>query len=254
MSRHSGDAPNQVVHRTGASRAIAGAGQHFHIRRNDAAAAAQHIFAVGGRALLDELQLEHAGRADDLLRAVDVGYAGQLDEDLVGALLRDARFGDAKLIDAPLDGLPRLHDSFLAKPLRDVRTHAERVAAAGAGAAVEIDGLLLSGLTERLLLPGRHTVDAERRHIEDRDVRRHAAALQLFLETAAVLLGLHAQGVVGLHAQHKVHAPLEVETKLQLVIQQPLRRRQFVAVGQNRVDPDPEEHDEDSDDGDDLPA
>ena len=47
----------------------------------------------------------------------DVGHAGQLHQDLiaVGALLRDARLGDAELVDAPLDRLPRLHDRLVAQ-------------------------------------------------------------------------------------------------------------------------------------------
>ena len=77
----------------------------------------QQRFARRRRSLLDDLQLEQAGRPDDLLRAVDVGDAGQLHEDLVavGALLRDARLGDAELVDAPLDRLARLHDRLLAQ-------------------------------------------------------------------------------------------------------------------------------------------
>jgi hypothetical protein len=65
------------------------------------------------RPLLDNLQLEQARRSDDVFRALDVGHAGQLDQDLIGALLRDDRLGDAKLVDAALDRLPRLHDRFV---------------------------------------------------------------------------------------------------------------------------------------------
>ena len=52
-----------------------------------------------------------------LLRALDVGDAGQLHEDLIAvrALLRDARLGDAQLVDAALDRLARLHDRFVAQ-------------------------------------------------------------------------------------------------------------------------------------------
>ena len=49
-------------------------------------------------------------------RAIDVGHARQLHQNLIGALLRDARLGDAELVHAALDRLPRLHDRFLAKP------------------------------------------------------------------------------------------------------------------------------------------
>ena len=101
---------------------------------------------------------------------------------------------------------------------------------------------------------GRHTVDAERRRILNRDGCRHAAALQLFLQPPAVLFGLHPQRIVGLDAQHEVHAALEVEAELQLAIEQPLRRRQVVAHRENRIDADPEKHDEDDEKGDELPA
>ena len=138
--------------------------------------------------------------------------------------------------------------------LRDVRPHAERVAAARAGAAIEVDRFLLGGLAERRLLRRRHPFDAERRHIDDRDGRGHAAALQLLLQPPAVLFRLHAQRIVGLDAQHEVHAALEVEPELQLHIAQPLRRRQVVARRENRIDADPEEHDEDDENGDELPA
>ena len=35
-----------------------------------------------------------------------------------------------------------------------------------------------------------------------------------------------AQGLVGVHAQHQLHAPLQVETQLELIPHQPRRRRQ----------------------------
>ena len=77
----------------------------------------QQRFAGRRRALLDDLQLEQAGRPDDLLRPVHVGDAGQLHQDLIAALslLRDARLGDAELVDAALDRLPRLDNRFFAQ-------------------------------------------------------------------------------------------------------------------------------------------
>ena len=77
---------------------------------------------VRERALLDLLQLELRGRADDFLRAVDVGHARQLHQDLIGgAVARDDRLGDAQLVDAALDGLQRLVDGVLAQLDDDVR-------------------------------------------------------------------------------------------------------------------------------------
>ena len=86
---------------------------------------------VRERPLLDLLQLELRGRADDFLRAVDVGHAGQLHQDLIGgAVARDDRLGDAELVDAALDRLQRLVDRVLAQLDDDVRLEREGVAAA----------------------------------------------------------------------------------------------------------------------------
>jgi hypothetical protein len=49
--------------------------------------------------LLDHGQLEQGRRADDLLGAVDVGHARQLDQDLVRRTVAgDDRLGDAELV------------------------------------------------------------------------------------------------------------------------------------------------------------
>ena len=136
----------------------------------------------------------------------------------------------------------------------NVLPHPECVAATGARAALEVDRFLLGGLAKRRLLPRRHSLHAERRHIDDRDGRRHGAALELFLQAAAVLFRFDAKRVIGLDAHHELHAALEVEPELQLLVAQPLRRRQVVACRENRIDADSEEHDEDSENGDDLPA
>ena len=109
-------------------------------------------------------------------------------------------------------------------------------------------------LPERLVLRRRHAVDAEGHDVENRDGRGHAAPLQLFLQTRAVLLGLHPQRIIGLDAHHEVHAALEIEAQLQLHVAQPLRRGQPVAIGDDRIDADPEKQDEHGEDGDELPA
>ena len=195
------------------------------------------------------------GRSDDLLRAVDVGHTRQLHQDLIGALLRDARLGDAELVDAALDRLARLHDRLFAQRLRDVRAHPERVGAVRAGAALEVDAFLLGRLAERLILRRRHAVDAERSSTSSivtvaGTPRRFSSSCSRALSCSVVTL----QRVVGLHAQHEMHASLEVEPELQLPIAQPLRRRQVVARRQDRIDADPEEDDEDDEEGDEFPA
>ena len=57
---------------------------------------------VGGRAcdvILQVIELELGGRADDLRGLRWVADPGQLDDDLILALLPGVRLGDAKLVD-----------------------------------------------------------------------------------------------------------------------------------------------------------
>ena len=128
--------------------AAAHAGNDFHpVRR--LAVDEQRVFRRR-RTLLDDLQLEEAGRPDDFLRAVDIGHARQLHEDLIVVLplLRDARFGDAELVDAALDRLARLGDRFFAQAQLDVRLHRERVGPVDARVALEIRAHLVRGVAE----------------------------------------------------------------------------------------------------------
>ena len=248
------DLLHHVVDRAGVARpGAAGARHDVHALRH--LAVDHQRFLRRRRRAFDDLQLEEAGRSDDALRALDVGDAGQLDEDLVVALLRDARLGDAELVDAALDRLARLDDRLLAQVDLDVRLHRERVAAVHAAAAVEVRLHLVGGRPERRVLRRRHAVDLEmdrigRVHVRDRDVAR----LQLFAQPLHLLLGHQPQRIVGLDAEHEVDAALQIESELELLVHQPARRRQMVARGQDRIDPEPEEHDEDGENGDDLPA
>ena len=186
---------------------------------------------------------------------IDVGDAGKLHEDLIGALLRDARLRDTELVDAALDGLARLDNGFLPEVDLDVRLHRERVAAVHAAAAVEVGLDLVGRGPEGRVLCRRHRFDLEmgrvgRVHVADRNVAR----LQLLAQPLHVLVGHQPQGIVGLDAEHEVDAALQVEAELELLLHQPAGRRQVVARREDRIDPQPEEHDEDSEDRDDLPA
>ena len=69
-----------------------------------------------------------------------------------------------------------------------------------------------------------------------------------------LLLGLEPQRIVGLDAQHEVHAALQVEPELELLVHQPAGRRDAVARRDDRIDADAREDDEDGEDRDDLPA
>ena len=57
---------------------------------------------------LDELELEERRLADQLLRALPVEEAGELDQDAVVALLLKRGLGDAELVDSIPDDLHRL--------------------------------------------------------------------------------------------------------------------------------------------------
>jgi len=65
-----------------------------------------------------ELELEERRLADQLLGALRILDAGQLDDDLVRALRLHRRFGDAELVDAVADDLERLVDDVVADALR----------------------------------------------------------------------------------------------------------------------------------------
>ena len=86
----------------------------------------------------------------------------------------------------------------------------------------------------------------------DRDVR---ASCSVFAQPLHLRLGLEPQRIVGLHAQHEVHAALQVEPELELLVHQPAGRR---ACRSARRQSDrrrrAEEDDEDGEDGDELPA
>ena len=157
---------------------------------------------------------------------IDVGDAGQLDQDLVAvvALLRDARLGDAQLVDAPLDRLARLDDRFVAQVHLDVRLHRERVGAADARTAVEVRLHVVRGRPERRVLRLGNALHVEvcrivGQQIGDGDV----GLLQRLAQLLHRLLGLDLQRIVGLDAQHEMHAALEVEPELELLVHQPAR-------------------------------
>ena len=159
------------------------------------------------------------------LRALDVGDAGQLHENLIAvvALLRDARLGDAELVDAALDRLPRLHDGFVAQVHLDVRLHRERV---GAVAARSCDRSWPAPRRPPAGTPRPAPAARLRRGSASGRATRGSSAdalglQQLLAQPLHLLLGLEPQRIVGLHAQHEVHAALQVEPELELLVHQP---------------------------------
>ena len=161
-----GDAAHHVV--TGAGR-LAGRGfdrarQDLHVGRHVVAERLPRRVLVRERALLDQLQLELRGRADDLLGAVHVGHAGQLHQDLVGgAVARHDRLGDAQLVDAALDRLQRLVHRVVAQLVDDVRLEREGVACRRSATAVVVDVDLGQRVAERRILVGRTPATRELR-------------------------------------------------------------------------------------------
>ena len=123
------------------------------------------------RPLLDDLQLEQAGRPDDLFRSVHVAHTRQLDQDLVtvGPLLGDARLGHTQFVDATLDRLARLHHGFAAQGRLDVRLQGEGVGPVRAGAPVEVDERVRRG--GRVEGPAFCSADGTRRRGRRRSAR-----------------------------------------------------------------------------------
>jgi hypothetical protein len=62
------------------------------------------------------------------------------------------------------------------------------------------------------------------------------------------------QRVVGLDAQHEVHAPLEIQPETQLLGRQDPRHRQVVFLREDRIDTEREEHEKDADNREKFPA
>ena len=99
--------PDQVVD------PLAGVGaraaEQLHVVGDRAAVGLEERLLAGSR-VLDQLERELGGGADDALGLLHVGDAGQLHQDLVAAaaVLGDHRLGDAELVDAALEGANRL--------------------------------------------------------------------------------------------------------------------------------------------------
>ena len=223
VARHGRHPPHEVEggRAAGTRRRIGHAAHHFHIRGNAAAGGAQQILLRGGGTLLHQLQLEHPWGADDFLRALHVGYARKLHQNLIRALLGDARLGHAQLVHATLDRLPRLHDRLFAQRLRHAGPHGEGVAAIDAGAAIEIGGFLGGRLPEHLILRRWHAIHLEVRHVHEQRGGGNAPRLHLGLQPRHLLLRLHAERIIGLHAQDQMHATLQIETELELMRGEP---------------------------------
>jgi hypothetical protein len=113
-----------------------------------------------------ELELEQRGLADQLLRALGVGEAGELHRDPILALDLDERLGDAELVDAVVDDLARALDRVLRLGRRESRlVHFEQELHTALEVEAQMDGplpqLAQLRLIHRLPLGGRHRIEAE---------------------------------------------------------------------------------------------
>ena len=195
-----------------------GAGDDLHLGRRDAAGRLEQGLLRSGRAGLDDLQLEERRRADQALHLVGVADAGQLHQDLVAgrAVGGDDRLRDTERVDPALDGLEGLLDGLGPERLGDVRLQLERVAAGAAGAGVLGDQprLRVGEGAERRVHGRRHAGDDDPRRPGHRDCRPGDVLLTQFQPEplGGVLAGV-LQGLVGLDAQHQLHAALEVEAQ-----------------------------------------
>src|SRR5450756_420529 len=172
-------------------------------------------------AVVHELQLEEARRADDLLDAARVVHAGDLDDDAVGSLPLDDGLGDTEGVDAVADRLDGLARRLVLDrdPLGVLVRNPPLAAALVDGPRVRREDacheiLELRGV--RLLVePEREAraVGRARRH------DRHAALAALVLQALERVLGLGAQRVGGLDLHDEVDAAAQVEAQLEPVPQ-----------------------------------
>ena len=212
--------PHDVVH--GSGRAAARRGQilcardDHHLRRQDVIDRLHRGLLARERPLLYELQLEQRRPSDDLLRAIDIGDARQLHQNLVGrALPRDDRLRHTQLVDATLDGLLGLRDRLLAKLDRNVRPHRIGVAAR-AGRPAEHGVHLDSRLPECLVVLDTFGDKLGRaRHFELRVC--HGGDVERLAEPLGSGFGFNAQRGVGLHAHDEMDPAFQIEAEIHLL-------------------------------------
>ena len=216
--------------------------------------------AIASALLGGSMALLSRSMADDAIigilnNAIASIRSGELHEQLIVPLLRNARFRHAELVDAAFDRLTRLHDRFIAQLQLDVRLHRERVAAVHVRAAVEVRLHFVRSRAEIGVHCLRYAVDLELRRAEAVDRgERDALRLKLLTEPLHLRFRFQPQRIVGLDAEDEMDAAFEIEPELQLLVHQPAGRREVVLRGGDRVDADHPEQDQDGDDGEDFPA
>jgi hypothetical protein len=170
---------------------------------------------------VDELELEKAGRADDVLDAGRVVDAGELDDDAVVPLRLDRRLGDTESVDAVSDGLDGLtqglgldlHPGRLAEGDSHLTSALVRLPVGRReGRLDEIDDRRGA---DRVSQRDRETLARRRVHGPDGD-----SALPRFgPQMLGGIRGFCPECVFGLHLHDEVDAAPEVQPELQAVLQ-----------------------------------
>ncbi len=211
--------------------------------------------------VVDQLELEQRGLADESFGALGILHARELDEDPIVALLLDGRLGDAELVHAIADGLEALPDGQLLELSDLARAHGEDDSARRLIRLLGLEGCELGhrglGRAPRLgrgqlhhQLGGTAPLDA---------LDGHAALLQRGARAGGRPLHLRLQRLVEVDAQDEMDAALEVEPEIDGRGQEsPLARGEMAAVEQRlqegrRVEIDERAHDDDGHDADPQP-
>ena len=173
--------------------------------------------------VVHQLELQQRRAADQVLGPLGVLDARQLDQDAVFALAPDVRLGDAELVDAVANGFEGLvHRQLL--HLLDVlvrqvedRRKALRILAAVADPQV----------AQLLVQKGFELVDVLLALHLDADLQwaraLHAGVLDLvfphqFADFLEIALDTAFDGLLGVDLQHEVHAALQIQAEIDLLV------------------------------------
>ena len=152
------------------------------------------------------------------LRALDVGDAGQLHQNLVGrAVPGDDRLGHAQLVDAPLDRLQRLRHRLFAKLGRDVRPH--RVGVRPPAPESRLNTVSTSAAACLKACVVLNAFDAEFvGPVTSARCTGRWCALSVSRSRSTVVSVSMRKRIVGLHPHHQMDAALQVEPEIDLLL------------------------------------
>ena len=186
-------------------------------------------------ALVEQLEFQERGLADERLRPRRVLDARQLDQDPLAPLPRDRGLRDAELVDAIADRLQPLADRVVAQPVDHTLAHHELEAPRGLVLVAPLEVLQLGRRGQGVVpaLRARQLDDHRRVALAREALDRDALALERGLEILGGTVGLARDVLVGLDAEHEVDAALQVEAE----VDRP-RRRVEVPAGHDDHDGD----------------